>query len=413
MISIVFCHLRYHYIPSKHNYWPTNLLICGQLFHHPYPLYSYVSHVLLPEFQWWFISRLSEPTASCLAAVLVLYLQAPSCKDLPEGSAAPAVSCLCIGSLCAATIASYSLFSLRRSLHCQEKEKEIPAAIKYICSAPYVLVPYCLRVFSCPRVSQLFQLRYVCEHKLAHSFTQWVPWGPGPFPRGIFPHLQGSTETPHAITSGWGEQDRPFALFLRKKIHLTSGTQPPSKVIWHTDYTRYCRVNSFLVLQKDLPHPPYIHNRVLILRYRGNHTFTCLSQLRTRTQCCRAARKPAAVHVTLPSHVPAPPPSSQTSSTWKAQFPLPWEEERTISETTCPWLTTSYRQRTSEHAQKHKNAGNAKVVLEGRSLFPHPTFEHLVWLYCFVAPGGSTLESSMCHRWLKISNTTTGTWSEV
>jgi len=33
-----------------------------------------------------------------------------------------------------------------------------------------------------------------------------------------------------------------------------------------------------------------------------------------------------------------------------------------------------------------KYAGNAEAIPEGKSPFPHPTFEHLVWLYCFVVP---------------------------
>lgn len=56
-----------------------------------------------------------------------------TCKDLPEGSAAPTVSCLCIGSLCAATITSYSLFSLHHSLHCQEKAKQSSYKAQLFC----------------------------------------------------------------------------------------------------------------------------------------------------------------------------------------------------------------------------------------------------------------------------------------
>lgn len=115
---------------------------------------------------------------------------------------------------------------------------------------------------------------------------------------------------------------------------------------------------------------------------------------------CRAACTPIVVHVTQLSHVPSTSASKSNNSTWKAQLPLSWEGECTISETTCPWLTT-HTSREPQHVCT-ETTGNAEGILEGRCLFLHLTFEHLVWLYCrFAAPSDSVLGITYVSKYLK------------
>lgn len=56
------------------------------------------------------------------------------------------------------------------------------------------------------------------------------------------------------------------------------------------------------------------------------------------------------------------------------------------------------------HRKTPNTTGNTEGILEGRCLFLHLTFEHLVWLYWFVAPSGSALGIKYVSKYLKYHN---------
>lgn len=309
---------------------------------------------MLPCFQWWFIKRLPVPRASCPAAVLLLHLQAPPCNDLPEGSAAPAASCLCIGSLCAATVASYSLFSLHRFLHCQEKIKETPAAIKYSCSDPHVSVPHHLGECSAIQKLNNFFSYAVYEYK------QWVPQGSDTPLEEFFSIYQG-VQTYSMLSFLDGVHRTVDLISFLLKTYLTSGELPPSKVFWFLHicwgWQLFLSTRRFTpsILYPELSTDHAILQQSQISGSSHTHMLQPIDNAGLPLQSCRHTYSSSVARhsgITYAQHLRL---QDKQVALGKHSFPTTGRGKCTDNGTTCPWPMASYWQKThAAYAVKKK-----------------------------------------------------------
>lgn len=272
------------------------------------------------------------------------------------------------------------------------------------------------------RVPQSFHQNHMCEEKLTHHiFTQGVPWCSGPSSGNLSPSAREYRYSPccHFWMGG-----------TRQTICSAS------QVIWYINSLAYAEANNFLFVQRDLPYPHHIHTWTLIMRCCGSlrswvfHTSTCQTAGNVGLELPTVALPQWHFHsgssarhcaVTHPRHSAVTHPwclhlQVKQPALGKCSFPCPGKGNvQSVRQHVLNWQYHIIWELQHMHGKKNKcrkcwryTWGQVPISLE-------LTFEHVAWLYCFVATSGVALSlvSSMCHRWLKISSTTAGPWSQA